>query len=478
MANSNNVYGTERSGQPSISDWVNQQDHANYRVRQEKQQQEQLEQHRKDKLLARDEKLRERLLSNLPKNTDTGSGSLNEFQGKIIMQAVNRKGEIYNALRNGNISDSERVKLEIENSNLDNLSSNLTTATGNFTKLIDDYKKGIDGGGFFKNPDFEKKVLSGFESYLGGLDENGFPLVGFRDNDSDGKIDLMPWDNLQQGLGVWDFQPKLNYDKVVSDAAKAMGTVENQDVNGYTTTTTKGVPIKNAQAMANSLIYGSDGEVTPFAKSRLRELGYDYTKPPEDAIKAIEKDITERIVMSKDQSSKKDVNHSASISRERLNFDKSKDARDSAEKSKDKASTGEAVDPSVNTWGKTNIEKIGNNSKSVPVSGKVKIPAISTKDSTITDATIDNYTYSKDGKLMVDVSYLDGKKTSNVFGDDGEMKTVVTDKAKKVITVSKETESRIAAQLGISVSEMKERAGFKQNSKTDNLPNLNDLPDL
>src|SRR5690606_5287680 len=109
------------------------------------------------------------------------------------------------------LNDDERVKLEIEAHNLNNLPENLKIATDNFSNIIKDYRKGVDDGSYFRNPDFEKKVLSGFNNYVGGLD-NGLPTVGFIDRDGDGVMDVMSYDNLQSGIGVWDFQKQFDLD--------------------------------------------------------------------------------------------------------------------------------------------------------------------------------------------------------------------------------------------------------------------------
>lgn len=332
--NHTNAYATAQPNRFSLADTIAQQDQLNMHQQEQKRREQLLEEQRRDKLFERDEKLRERLLK-IPQNYDTGSGSLNELQGRIIMQAINRKGEIYNQLRSGKISDSERVKLEIENQTLDNLPSNLKVATQNFTKLIGDYKKGVDDGSFFRNVDFESKVLNGFDNYLGSIDENGFPLIGFKDVNGDGKMDLMPWDNLKDGVGVWDFQKKISLDKLIDETAKGLGTEKTQTVNGFTKRTTKGIPVKLAQEAANSLIYDTDGNYKPVVYSYLRENGLNYTNPTPEDIKKIEVYTAQRILNSKDKEDITEVDNSAAIAAARLAYQKQQDAAAKAEKQKE-----------------------------------------------------------------------------------------------------------------------------------------------
>lgn len=477
--NHTSVYAPSQASGFNLAETIGQQERLSLARKDQQMREQQLEEHRRDKQLVRDEKLRERLLKTI-QNYDTGSASLNELQGRMIMQAVNRKGEIYNQLRKGNLSDSERIKLEMENMNLDNLPSNLKVATQNFTKMNQDYIEGVKTGSLFRNIDFEKKVLNGFENYLGGIDENGFPLVGFKDIDGDGKIDLMPWDNLKDGIGVWEFQPKLNYDKMITEMSKGLGTVKTKDREGYDIITEKGIPLDVAQSSAQSMMYDSEGSLTNFAKSRLTELGYDYKTPNEEVLKGIERDVAERILNSKDRESLRERDTTSEqgalnrAQRERHHQDnKTKETN---------TGIGEAVEPTTNTWG-NHYKEIAPGAMSVPIDGKVKLEAIDLKTGdntkTLSNVSIDNYTYSKDGRMIVTGSYPEGKTTVNLgnYGEGG--KSTSTENKKMKTIVSKETESRIAKMLNATTEELKQRANYtKQNMSTNELPDFNELPDL
>ncbi|MGL4582976.1 MAG: hypothetical protein ACRCVU_08345, partial [Flavobacterium sp.] len=392
--NSSSVYATSRPSGFNLADTIVQQEQINMARQDQKRREQQLEEQRKEKLFERDEKLRERLLT-VPQNYDTGSGSLNELQGRIIMQAVNRKGEIYNLLRNGKITDQERIKLEIENKNLDNLPANLKVATQNFTKMNNEYMEGVKNGSLFRNLDFERKVLNGFENYLGGIDENGFPLVGFKDIDGDGKMDLMPWDNLKDGIGVWEFQPKLNYDEMISKMSKGIGTVKTKDREGYDVITEKGIPLDIAQVSAKSLMYDPEGNIKDFTKSRLRELGYDYKNVNEDILKGIERDVTERILNSKDREILRE--RDTTSEQGALNRAQSERHFRASQVKEEKSGLGEAVEPTKATWG-SHYKELAKDVRSIPITGKVSLDAVSVKEQgknkTYSNVTVDNYSYT------------------------------------------------------------------------------------
>lgn len=481
--NHTNVYAPSQASGFSLSDTIGQQERLNLARKDQQMREQQLEEHRRDKQLARDEKLRERLLKSV-EAYDTGSGSLNELQGRIVMKAINRKGEIYNKLRSGNISDSERIKLEMENLNLDNLGTNLKVATQNFTKMNQDYMEGVKNGSLFRNLDFEKKVLNGFENYLGGIDDNGFPMIGFKDLDGDGKIDLMPWDNLKDSIGVWEFQPKLDYDEMISKMSKGLGTVKTKDREGYDIITEKGIPLDVAKTSAQSLMYDSDGALTNFAKSRLTELGYDYKNPSEDVLKGIERDVSERIFNSKDRESFRERDSTAEQG-DKNRAQRERHHQDS--KTTETTGIGEAVTPTENTWG-SHYNEIAKDVKSVPVDGKVKLDAISrkiekeitkknsegkdvktktTEDKTYSNVTVNNYTYNKEGNMIISGTYPEGKITKTLGDWESNEKVSSTENKKINITVSKETESRIAKMLNTTTEELKQRANFtKQNMST------------
>ncbi len=313
MADNSNVYSTARPLEGNVRDWVMNQEQMDYGQREEQRRIAAIEEARREKERLKADNLREKLFSNLPKNYDTGSGSLNKFQAGIIQQGVNRLGEIYKELRNPGISDDERIDLEIEAQNIQNLPENLKTATDNFTGIIQDYQKGVADGTYFPNLDFEKKVLSGFDSYVGALD-NGLPVVGFVDLDGDGEMDVMPYDNLQKGVGVWNFQKQVDLDKLAVATGEKLGSEEMQTDRNFTKRTVKGPNLNALNSITDSILQNPDGSPSEAALSELKKRGLAATPENLNEIKSIFKN---RVLAYTDRSDKTDVDYSGMTAAQR-----------------------------------------------------------------------------------------------------------------------------------------------------------------
>lgn len=458
MANSSNVYATAQPLQGNISNWLLSQEEMGMRQQAEKRRQEELDYIKQQKQQEKEDKLRERLLGKIPKNYDTGSSSLNEFQAGIIKEGANRLGEIYLRLKDPNLSEAEKTRLEIEAQNIGNLPENLKLSTDNFTKLIGDYKTGVEGGSMWQNPDFEKKVLNGFENYVGGLDENGLPIVGFVDKDGDGKMDVMGYENLSQGIGVWEFQPKLDYDKMIKTTADTLGTVEEgKPLPGYQNRVTKGIPLTVAQDRAKALIQDANGNLTNFAKSTFRQYGIDYNNPSPTDIANLEKQVTQDIIMSKDSSDVTKKNYSAAVSAQRearLSKDE-KDANPIAFVEKTPSSTTFAIKEPVVFQSKNKNNQPG---------------------------TATNISMDKNGNISVTASILKGKKSVKSYdGDDNEITTSEDVYEEKILKTKEEVMPIIAELLGVDSYGQAQQVLKQQSDQyktTDDLPNLDELPDF
>jgi len=134
--NSNNVYGTAQPLQGSVSDFVRGQEQLNAQQREEQIRIAAIDEQRKAKDDAKRDKLKNDILGKIPKNYDTGSTSLNQFQAKIIAKGVDRLGDIYKELQNTSLSPDRRIDLELEAQNLQQLPENLKVATDNFSSIM------------------------------------------------------------------------------------------------------------------------------------------------------------------------------------------------------------------------------------------------------------------------------------------------------------------------------------------------------
>ena len=321
MANASNAYATVNPNKTNIGDIVQGIEQNDFAYREEKRRIDAVEQARKEKEQAKKDKLREKMLGQIPTNYDTGSSSLNEFQAKIIQKGVNRLGEIYKTLNNPNLNEDERIKLEIEAQNIDNLPNNLKIATDNFSNTIQDYKQGVSQGAYFQNPDFEKKVLSGFENYFGDLD-NGLPVIGFADRNQDGAIDnldIVPYDQLQQGIGNWSFQKQIDLQKIGDALAKNVGYESITTDTGVKSVMKKRPNEISILNVATNALKNPDGSYTDTALSEMRKMGIE---PSEESFKQVEEKLFGIIKAQLDTEYKENVDSGAQLGWAKFNKEK------------------------------------------------------------------------------------------------------------------------------------------------------------
>lgn len=324
MANASNAYATINPIKTNIGDVVQGIEQMDFAYREEQRKIDALNKAKQEKEQAKKDKLREKMMGQIPQNYDTGSSSLNEFQAKIIQQGVNRLGEIYKQLNNPSLSEDERIKLEIEAQNIDNLPDNLKVATDNFTKIIKDYKEGVNSRSYFQNPEFEKLVLNGFENYVGTL-ENGLPAVGFVDRNNDGTInnlDVVPYDQLQQGIGNWSFQKQFDLDAMAIDAAKKIGYEDITTDKNFKSVQEKKAKISSVESVATNLLQNPDGSPTEVALSQMKKMGI---APSEQSLKQVKDYFMQRVLANTDYIKKENVDYSAQTGRMSENRQAKKD---------------------------------------------------------------------------------------------------------------------------------------------------------
>lgn len=311
MANSNNVYGTAQPLQGNVSDWMLNQEQMDFAKRREDREIAAIDEARKAREQAKKDKLRQRFLDMIPNNYDTGSTSLNQFQAKIINKGVNRLGEISKELDNKNLDENKLIDLEIEAQNISRLPENLKVATDNFTAKIEDYRKGIADNVYFRDPDFENKVLSGFENYIGGLDENGFPVVAFADRNADGKIDnldVIPYEGLMSGDTPWKFQKQFDLDALAKKTAEKIGYNEVQTDSRFENHLIKNPSLNALNSITDSLLVNPDGSPTEVALSELRKRGLQSNEAGINEIKNI---FRNNVLAYTDTIDKTDVDYAA-----------------------------------------------------------------------------------------------------------------------------------------------------------------------
>jgi hypothetical protein len=484
MANASNAYATINPVRTNIGDTIQGIEKMDFAYRDEQRQIDAIEQARKEKEQAKKDKLREKMMGQIPKNYDTGSSSLNEFQAKIIQQGVNRLGEIYKELNNPNLNEDDRIKLEIEAQNIDDLPNNLKISTDNFSKQINDYKTGIANGSIFRNPDFEKKVLNGFENYVGTL-QNGLPAVGFVDRNEDGTVnnlDVLPYDKLQQGIGNWSFQKQFDLDAMAIDAAKKVGYDDITTDNNFKSVQEKKAKISSVESVATNLLQNPDGTPTDVALSQMKKMGIE---PNEQSLKQVKDYFMQRVLANTDYTKKENVDYSAQTGR-------MSEIRQANEDEKDKPTWNVVETPPSYSQAK---QKSASGYQTVAINGKTNVPAIefynksTNKKETITNGQIQSYTVVTDsnGKrsIVAEIVHTDtksrkskesgkeqGNKTEsieNMATDSGETRTTGEEKVITVVPLTQAQSDIFSKQLGFkNTNEMKDaaRVSKTQSSNT------------
>jgi hypothetical protein len=452
MANASNAYATISPIKANIGETIQGIEKMDFAYREEQRQIDALDQARKDKEQARNDKLREKMLSQIPKNYDTGSSSLTEFQGKIIQQGVNRLGEIYKELKNPNLNEDEKIKLEIEAQNIDNLPENLKLATNVFTKQIEEYKNGIAKGEYFRNLDFEKKVLNGFEGYIGSLD-NGLPAVGFIDRNNDGKIDnldVVDYNQMQQGvIGKWSFQKQFDLDKMAVDAAEKVGYTDITTDRNFKSVQEKKAKMSEVISVANNLLQNPDGSPTEAALSQMKKMGVE---PGADSLQKVKKYFIDRIVANTDYTKKEDFDYGAQTSRMSENRQAKKDKKEDVVVTKiELSNTGFNND----SFKGKQISKKGILENGLNLGKGIKFETINGAKTGLDNSTVTNLFINTNGKIIYTADVLTKKSAKSAGGDlmSEETSTTPASYRSETRTASGTTEAALANRLGYGSAE-------------------------
>ena len=413
-------------------------------------------------------------------NYETGSKSLNEVQGRLLQQATEQYVPLLQILESPSSSNEDKLKAQLKLQNLNNLPERLKEVTDFYTLQHNAYEEGKKNGLVWENKDYEKTFQEGFQNFQLGLDDQGNPTAAFIDADGDGVLDVQSYEQIQKGLPTFDFQRKVNMEGIIDKLSKDLGTVETSDEQGFVTKSFKGVDPEALDFSTNKLFDNPE-----IITSALRENGLENTP---DNIAKLKSDFKTAVLARTDSSQKTDIDQSARTAA-------SREARLRRESETKSPVLSEAVTPSKKIWGDefSNIDT--NNVKSIGVSG-VTLEALSdSKGTEITNASVQNYTYNKNGEMVVDVTYpktksitkndfseleakaaagdqnaIDQLELATITGDGGAKVVIPGQNGRKSIVISKEDESRVASQLGLSIEEAKskvQKSGSQPKDNTD-----------
>lgn len=466
--NSSSAYATVRPIGISLVDQMTEQENQDFKYRKEQRDIDEIEQKKKDKEQADKEALWDKYVKPLS-NYDTGSSSLNEAQGMLLSHATEQYVPLLNILNDKKATESDKVKARLKLDAINKLPENMATMTKALTDRDLEYWKNKEAGNIFENPEYEKNYREGYANKLLTLDENGMPMIAFRDIDGDGKNDIETYSQIQSVVGKYDFQPKVDLDKIAVRLAKDVGVDDVTTDKNFTQRQTKQANADKLKTVIKGALYDPQGQPTPAMLSGLRMAGLE--NDPKNYAR-IEDELFSKTFALTDKTDLTNKDYGAMNAAQRLAFDKSK----ADEEKEPKISTGQPVEPTKGTWGQQ-YDKIDTKTRrSVPVVGGAKLPAINIKTGTVngkpvyenvTDATLENYTYDKNGNLLIDVSFGEDKTTTTEATEtNGKTSTKTATKGKQQIQVTKETEARIAKQLSLTIEEMRAKTQRSQGDET------------
>jgi hypothetical protein len=291
------AYRQLRPLEGSISDDVQQQEENGFRRRALDQADQRTQNDKADKEAQRKQELWDKHVKPLS-NYDTGSKSLNEAQGRLILEAQKQYVPLMSVLNNPKSSDEDKLNATLKLQNLNQLPENLTAMTKTLTERDLAIKKGVKDGTLFNNPDYDKNYQEGYQNKLLALDDNGMPMVAFKDLNGDGKNDLETYDQIQNVVPKYDIQQRFDRDTELLEASKKLQPEINGSDDGVTRTVTTAINPSLLKDYVSNQLYEADG-VTPTAKlkSFAREAGvkFDDTKGLKTLSDQFENDIRLRV---------------------------------------------------------------------------------------------------------------------------------------------------------------------------------------
>lgn len=279
-----------------VSQDMQQQEENGYRRRAEKRAVDAAEQAKLDKKDQEKKEMWDKYVKPLS-NYDTGSTSLNEAQGRLLLEAQKEYVPLMSVINNPKASDDERLKATLKLQNINSLPDNLSAMTKNLTERDIAIRKGVETGTLFPDKAYEQNFQTGYKNKLLALDENGMPMIAFKN--PDGSTDLETYDKIQNVVPKYDIQKRFDRDKELIEASTKLQPEINQTDDGSKQVKTTAINPVLLKEYVNNQLYEADG-ATPTAKlkSFAREAGItDYTDTK--ALKAIsdafENDIKLRV---------------------------------------------------------------------------------------------------------------------------------------------------------------------------------------
>jgi len=432
------AYRQLRPLEGDISQDIQQQEENNFRRRALDQVDQRTQNDKADKEERRKQELWDKHVKPLS-NYDTGSKTLNEAQGRLILEAQKQYVPLMSTLNNPKATDEEKLNATLKLQNINNLPENLSAMTKTLTERDLAIRKGVQDGTLFANPDYEKNYQEGYQNKLLALDDNGMPMVAFKDLDGDGKNDLETYDQIQNVVPKYDIQKRFDRDKELLEASTKLQPEINGTDDGVTRTVTTAVNPTLLKDYVTSQLYEADG-VTPTAKlkSFAREAGvkFDDAKGLKSLSDNFENDIRLRIKGGEIKT--RNYNALDALKENNDQKNKNRDRADKKEKEnpdpivtnvKDSALTEDILVTQTYTDSKGKkhirpVKRVGHDDllpQGFSFPKGIKIDNIGGEKSGLNNVSITNAYKGKDGKMYFEATVLDEKSSGEkVMGEDGE----------------------------------------------------------
>ena len=288
MANAGNAYATVNPIKTNIGDVVQGIEQMDFAYREEQRKIDEIKQKEKE---AKQKKLDD-FIASIPNAKPTGVKTVDEYiMGGMITfpeDVLSNYKEIQALEQKENRSPAEQeryMKAKIKAENLKKYPENLQNFVSGYLESMKEYDKGLSEGLYLPDPKIEKIRADGLKSIVPGRDENGMPTAGFFDENGDGIIDALNFDDINKKL-VINPTPKKDAYSVISEFAKTLKADTNEETQGYYTIENKLV----SEDELRSTIRGTIDRNALATEAFRRGLPIDYQWKPEE-IKVFEDEL-------------------------------------------------------------------------------------------------------------------------------------------------------------------------------------------
>jgi hypothetical protein len=206
-------------------------------------------------------------------------------------------------------------------------------------------KKAVAEGKLFANPEYEKNYQEGFGNKLLALDENGMPMIAFKN--PDGSTDFETYDHIQNTIPKYDFTQRFDRDKELLDASQKLQPEINQTDDGRQRVKTTAINPGLLSDYVSNQLFEADG-VTPTIKMKSFAKDYGIATTDTKGLQKLAKDFENDIRLR--------VKSGTEVTKNYNDLDVQKEANDERERKKQAAKDNEGKPKE--DLGSENINKV------------------------------------------------------------------------------------------------------------------------